>query len=113
MTGVTCRLISMIPPDLPLNRVLQRHREHCLRCLADEARSSGVSRELSHLGTETLAAPEALTPTVMTRLGPQDGADPRRPLVRRLVVRYSAAGLAAVATVTALMARIFFRKSRR
>ena len=112
MTSVTCKLISLIPPDVSLNRVLRKHREHCLKCLADQARSSGVVRELSYMGAETLTAPAGLTPRVMTRLGPQDGADPRRPLVKRIVVRYSAAAVAAVATVAALMARLFFRKGR-
>lgn len=112
MTSITCRLVSMIPPDMPLNRVLQAHRDQCLTCQADVARSTGVSRELSTLGGETLRAPEGLATTVMSQLGDQDGSDPRRPLVVRLAIKYSAVAVIGLATFAAVIAGIVSRRSR-
>lgn len=112
MTSITCRLVSMIPSDMPLNRVLQAHRDQCLTCQADVARSTGVSRELSTLGGETLRAPEGLATTVMSRLGDQDGSDPRGPLVVRLAVKYSAVAVIGLATVAAVIAGALSRRSR-
>ncbi len=113
MTSITCRLVAMIPPDVPLNRVLEAHRRQCPVCQADQAGSSGVTRKLSGLGDETLRAPEGLATTVMSRLGAQDGADPRRPLVVRLAVRYAAIALIGVATVVAVVAGLVSRRLRR
>jgi anti-sigma factor RsiW len=110
MSPLICRLVSTVPPDTPLNRVLEAHREQCLRCQADVARSTGMSRDLSSIGHETLVAPEGLATTVMSRLPAQDGSDPRRPLVVRLAVRYSVAGVIGVATIAALLARAITRR---
>lgn len=112
MRGITCRLIAAMPPDRPLNRVLARHVDQCPTCRETVRRSSGMARGLHDLGDETLPAPEDMASTVMTRLGTQDGSDPRRPLVRRVVMRYSAAGLVGAATVTALVARLISRRKR-
>jgi len=112
MSSITCRLVSMIPSDMPLNRVLQAHRDQCLTCQAEFARSTGVSRELSSLGGETLRAPDGLATTVMSRLGDQDGLDPRRPLVMRLAVKYSAVAVVGLATVAAVIAGVISRRAR-
>lgn len=112
MTDLTCRLIAAIPDDMPLNRVLARHRDHCLRCQADDARTSGVSRELSTLGGETLRAPAGLATTVMTRLGAQDGADPRRPVVQRVAMRWATTALVVLASGVAIAAGIIARTRR-
>lgn len=109
MSDLTCRLIAAIPDDMPLNRVLARHRDHCLRCQADDARISGVSRELSTLGGETLRAPAGLATTVMTRLGAQDGADPRRPVAQRVAMRWATAAVIVLATAAAVAAGIISR----
>lgn len=112
MNSVICRLVEKVPSDMPLNRVLEAHREQCLRCQADTARSAGVSRELSTMGGETLRAPDGLATVVMSRLPAQDGSNPRRPLVVRIAVRYSVAAVIAVATVAAVIARALSRQSR-
>lgn len=109
---VTCRLIAAMPPDRPLNRVLSRHRDGCDVCRETLRRSSGMTRGLHDLGGETIAAPEEMATAVMTRLGPQDGSDPRRPIMRRLVMRYSVTGLVGAATVAALFARLLSRRRR-
>lgn len=112
MSSITCRLVSMIPPDMPLNRVLQAHRDQCTTCRNDLAGSTGVSRRLSTLGGETLRAPDGLATSVMSRLGEQDGVDPRRPLVVRLAVKYSAVAVVGLATVAALIAGVISRRIR-
>ena len=112
MSSITCRLVSMIPSDMPLNRVLQAHRDQCPACQADLAGSSGVARELSTLGGETLRAPDGLATTVMSRLGAQDGSDPRRPLVVRLAIKYSAIAVIGLATVAAVVAGVVSSRSR-
>lgn len=113
MSEITCRLIAAVPADMPLNRVLRRHRDACPRCRADDARVSGVTRRLSSLGDEVVPAPPGLASTVMTRLGPQDGADPRRPIVVRVVVRWAATVLVVVATGVAVGAAVAARMKRR
>lgn len=110
MSSLICRLVSTVPPDMPLNRVLRAHRETCLRCQSDFARSTGMSRDLSSIGDETMIAPDGLATAVMSRLPAQDGSDPRRPLVVRIAVRYSVAGVIGVATVAALIARAISRR---
>ena len=112
MSSVICRLISVIPSDTKLPKALESHRETCLRCQADVARSSGMTRELSSMHGETLRAPDGFATTVMSRLPAQDGSDPRRPLVVRLAVRYSVALLVGVATVAAVIARVLTRRPR-
>jgi hypothetical protein len=112
MSELTCRLIAAIPGDMPLNRVLSRHRDRCLRCQADDARVSGVTRQLSTLGGEVVKAPEGLASTVMTSLGPQDGADPRRPILIRVVVRWAATVLVLLATAVAVGAAVASRMRR-
>lgn len=112
MSDLACRLIATIPDGVPLNRVLARHRDHCLRCQAEGARTTGVTRELSTLGDETLHAPDGLATTVMTRLGLQDGADPRRPVVVRVAVRWGATALVMIATAAAIAAGIVARTRR-
>lgn len=112
MSEITCRLIAAIPDDMPLNRVLNRHRDRCLRCQADDARVTGVSRQLSTLGEEVVRAPEGLASDVITRLGPQDGADPRRPIVTQVVLRWAATALVLVATAVAVGAAIAARMGR-
>jgi hypothetical protein len=110
MSSLICRLVSTIPADMPLNHVLEAHRETCLRCQADVARSSGMSRDLSSIGDETLTAPDGLATTVMSRLPAQDGSDPRRPMVVRIAVRYSVAAAIALATAAALIARALAKR---
>lgn len=110
--GITCRLIAAMPPDRPLNRVLARHCDQCPTCRETLRRSSGVARGLQDLGSETLPAPEGMAAVVMTRLGHQDGSDPRRPLVKRLAIRYSATGIVGLATVAALAARLVSRRRK-
>ena len=112
MTSLTCRLIASLPEGAPLNRVLRRHKEHCLRCQAADARTVGVSRRLSTLGGEVVPAPDGLATSVMTRLGPQDGADPRRPIVVRVAVRWAAAALVLLASVAAVAAAFTTRIRR-
>ncbi|MBI5158310.1 MAG: hypothetical protein HZA58_09940 [Acidimicrobiia bacterium] len=112
MSELTCRLIAAIPDGMPLNRVLRRHRDRCLRCQADDARVTGVSRQLSTLGEEVVKAPEGLASHVITRLGPQDGADPRRPIVIRVVLRWAATALVLLATAVAVGAAVAARMRR-
>ncbi len=113
MSTLTCRLISFLPEATPLNRVLRRHREHCLRCQVDDARIVGVSRRLSHLGDELVPAPQGLASAVITRLGPQDGSDPRRPIVIRVAIRWGAAVLVGLATAAAVGAALAVRLRRK
>ena len=112
MSELTCRLIAAIPNDMPLNRVLSRHRDRCLRCQADDARVTGVSRQLSTLGDEVVRAPAGLASTVITRLGPQDGADPRRPIVMQVMLRWAATALVVLATAVAVGAALATRMRR-
>lgn len=113
MSELTCRLITAIPDGMPLNRVLSRHRERCLRCQADDARVTGVTRELSTLGQEVVPAPAGLATTVITRLPRQDGADPRRPIVIEFAVRWAAAALVVLATAVAIGAAVSSRMRRK
>jgi hypothetical protein len=113
VSELTCRLIAALPADTRLNRVLRRHRERCLRCQADDARTVGVSRRLSTLGGEVMSAPAGLASDVMTRLGPQDGSDPRRPIVVQVIVRWAATALVLLATAVAVGAALAARMRRR
>ena len=49
---------------------------------------------------------------VMTGLGHQDGANPRREVIRRLIVRYTTAAVVVLATITALVASLVARRRR-
>lgn len=113
MSDLTCRLIAALPGDARLNRVLRRHRDRCLRCQADDARVVGVTRRLSTLGGEVVPAPQGLASDVITRLGPQDGSDPRRPIVMRVIVRWAATGLVLLASAVAVGAALAARMRRR
>lgn len=112
MKGLTCRMISALPPDAPLTGVLRRHRSSCPRCRTEAVESSGLAQELAGMGEETVSAPEGLASGVMIRLGAQDGADPRRPLLVRVALRWGAVGLVAVATLVALIAGLWSRLRR-
>jgi len=57
-------------------------------------------------------APEGLASTVITRLGPQDGSDPRRPIVIQVVVRWAATALVLLATAVAVGAAVAARMRR-
>lgn len=72
-----------------------RHRARCLRCQASEARVRAATRALRALAIEVVPAPPGLPGAVMDRIGPQDGRAPRRDLIRRMVGRYAAGGVAA------------------
>jgi hypothetical protein len=91
---------------------LSAHREHCLRCQAADARQHSLGRDLAALGAEVVPAPPTLHTAVMARLGPQDGADPRRALVARAIARYAAAAGVAVGLLSALLAGLARRRSR-
>jgi hypothetical protein len=101
-----------MPPDRRLNRVLERHRSSCDRCRRVERSTVGIARQLNDLGAETLPAPDGFATRVMAYIGEQDGSDPRAPLVKRAVARYSAAGLIGLATIVALVARLLSRRRR-
>jgi anti-sigma factor RsiW len=106
MSRIICRLSSWLPESTPLlSRVFDRHRETCLRCQADVARLRGVSRDLSVLEDEVVPAPGGLHTQVMATLPEQDAADPRRPLVVRLVARWVTGIGVAVATLVAIITR--------
>lgn len=104
MSLIVCRLSSWLPDSTPLlSSVFDRHRERCLRCQADAARLRGVSRDLSVLEGELVHAPSGLHTSVMATLPRQDAADPRRPLVVRLVARWVTGISVAVATLVAIL----------
>ena len=104
MSRIVCRLSSWLPDTTPLlSTVFDRHRETCLRCQADAARLRGVSRDLSVLEDEVVRAPSGLHTEVMATLPTQDAADPRRPLVMRIVARWVTAIGVAVATLVAII----------
>ena len=106
MSRIVCRLSQWLPDATPLlGRVFDRHRETCLRCQADAARLRGVSRDLSVLEGEVVSAPGGLHTQVMATLPIQDAADPRRPLVMRIVARWVTAIGVAVATLVAIITR--------
>jgi hypothetical protein len=112
MRRIPCRVIAAMPPDRPLNRILERHRAGCERCQQASRSTAGMARQLGDMGTETISAPEGFATRVMTYIGEQDGSDPRRPLVKRAAARYSAAGLIGLATIVALVARLLSRRRR-
>lgn len=110
MTRVMCRLTSWLPDSTPgLSRVFDRHRETCLWCQADAARLRSVTRDLGELEGEMVRAPGGLHTQVMATLPRQDSADPRRPLVIRLVARW----VTAIGVAVAALAAIIGRQARR
>lgn len=109
--SLVCRFVALLPEDTPLSGLAAVHRDRCLRCQADAARDRGVSRDLHTLSVETVRAPAAMQGRVMSRLGAQDAMDPRRTLVVRLAVKYAAAGLAAAATVAAVLTGLLKKRT--
>ena len=112
MRGITCRLIESLPADRPLTPLLAKHRAGCRRCKSRDQRTTGVVRELHDLSSETIQAPDGMATGVMTGLGHQDGANPRREVIRRLIVRYTTAAVVVLATITALVASLVARRRR-
>ena len=105
MSRIACRLANAVPDGGFLSRRFDRHRNTCLRCQADAVRLRGVRRDLGGLEEEVLPAPGGLHTRVMATLPYQDAADPRRPLVMKLVARYVAGVGFAVATLAAILGR--------
>lgn len=105
MTRLMCWIANAVPDGSFLAKRFDSHRERCLRCQADAARLRGVSRDLGGLEGETLEAPGGLHTRVMATLPTQDSANPRRPLLVRLVARYAAAAGVALATLAAILGR--------
>ena len=106
MSRIVCRLSTLLPDNTPLlGRLFDRHRETCLRCQVDAARMRGVSRDLGVLEEEVVRAPGGLHTRVMATLPPQDAADPRRPLMMRIVARWLTGIGVAVATLAAILGR--------
>ncbi len=109
MSRIICRMVEAVPDGSRLTGLFDRHRRHCLRCQADDARLRGVSRDLGGLEGEVLHAPGGLHTQVMATLPEQDASNPRRPLLGRIAARYAAGVGVAVATLAAILGR----KSRR
>ena len=113
MSSSLCRL-SAVLPDGAASAVVRVHSRECLRCQARNARRRVVRREISRLGSETLAAPPYLAASVMARLGEQA---PDR-LTRRILAdpparRAAAAGVGmTAAAAAAVITGIAVRKSR-
>lgn len=111
MSRLMCRIANAVPDGGFLTRRFDGHRERCLHCQADAARLRGVSRDLGGLEGETLEAPGGLHTRVMATLPTQDAADPRRPLLMKVVARYVAGVGVAVATLAAILGRMARRRS--
>ncbi len=105
MSRIICKIANAIPDSSRLTFLFDRHREQCLRCQADAARLRGVSRDLSGLEGEMLAAPGGLHTQVMATLPAQDASNPRRPLLMRVVARWATGIGVAVATLAAIIGR--------
>lgn len=107
MSRVVCRLSSWLPDNTPLlSRVFDRHRETCLVCQADAARLRGVSRDLGSLDDEVVEAPGGFHARVMAALPTQDSANPRRPVLIRMAIRYVVVAIGiAVAALAAILSR--------
>lgn|GEM_PF-1732836 len=110
MRGPRCFLAAVFPGEGPAS--LARHRACCLHCQAAAARKRSLRRALSGLADEVLVAPPGLQLRVLSRLGDQDAADPRRPLVVRAAARYAAAAGLALATGLAFAAGLARRQPR-
>lgn len=112
MSRIACRLTSWLPDSTPLlSRAFDRHRATCLRCQASAARLRGVSRDLGGLEGEVVPAPGGLHTHVMATLPPQDAANPRRPLLVRIVARWVTAITVALAAFVAIVGRRARRRS--
>lgn len=113
MTRIVCRLSSWLPDSTPvLSRLFDRHRETCLRCQADSARLLGVSRDLGALDDEVVEAPGGFHARVMAALPTQDAADPRRPVMIRVAIRYVLVAIGiAVAALAAFVGRQVKRRT--
>ena len=110
MNRLICRLVDLAPDNALFSRIFRRHRAGCLRCQADAVRLRGVSRNLGDLEEEVLEAPGGLHTRVMATLPVQDAADPRRPLLIRLIARWVAGIGVAVATLAAILGRRVTRR---
>ncbi|MBN2114174.1 MAG: hypothetical protein JW785_08630 [Acidimicrobiia bacterium] len=110
MRNPLCFFASRFPGEGPA--FLARHRACCLRCQAAAARERSLRRALPGLADEVLVAPPGLQSGVLCRLGEQDAADPRRPLVVRAAARYAAAAGLVLATGLAFAAGLARRQSR-
>ena len=104
--------VAALTESVALSSVLAWHRDRCLRCQADTARRVGIARDLRSLRAEVASAPPGTAEAVMMRLGTQDAADPRGPLVLRIVTRWAAAGGMAAATLATLAGVALRRRSR-
>ena len=112
MSRIICRLSSWLPDNTPLIwRLFDRHRDYCVRCHADALQLRGVSRELGTLEEEMVRAPGGLHTEVMATLPPQDAANPRRPLLGRIIARYVAGIGVAVATLAAILGTVRRRRA--
>ena len=105
MSRIICKIANAVPDGSRLASLFDGHREQCLRCQADAVRLRGVSRDLSGLETEILAAPGGLHTQVMATLPIQDASNPRRPLLIRVVARWATGVGVAVATLAAIITR--------
>lgn len=109
------RLVCRIAGFWPRRRVpaaIVEHREHCLRCQAEDSRKRGLSREIAALRTEVVPASPTLHTAVMARLGAQDLANPRRRLLAGLAARYAAAGVTAATAAAAVLTGMARWRSR-
>jgi hypothetical protein len=110
MNGLTCAAAGLLPGDRwP---ALSEHRRRCLRCQAAAARGRALGRDLAALSGELVAAPPGLRDAVVSGLGEQDAADPRRALAARAAARYAAVTGVVTATLVALLAGLARRHSR-
>jgi len=105
LSRLICRIANALPVNSPLAGWFDRHRGGCLRCQADAARLRGVARDLGGLEGEMLSAPGGLHTSVMSTLPRQDAANPRRPLLLRVVARWATGVGVAVATLAAIIGR--------
>jgi hypothetical protein len=112
MIGLRCRVASWWPEGIWPLGLRDRHREHCLRCQAEQVRGRALERVLVSMSDETVAAPAFLHAATVARLGTQDAADPRRQLVARVAARYAAAAGVTAATAVALLSGLARRRSR-
>ena len=71
-----------------------------------------VSQVLAALAVEIIPAPATLVPRVMSRIGVQDSADPRKQMLARVRARYATATGVAVATAAAVATGLLRRRSR-
>ena len=104
--------VAALTESVALSSALGWHRDRCLRCQADTARRVGIARDLLSLRSEITPAPPGTAEAVTMCLGTQDAADPRGPVVLRIVARWVAAGGMAAATLATLAGVALRRRSR-